>query len=298
MRLEIRYVTEFVYPEPVRESHNLLRARPSDGRQNVINYHLVVEPEARVLSYRDYWGTWVDAFGIRGDHRALAVAAESIVETSEPEVPAADHPVPFAAYGDLEVMLANHQYLQPSPHAAGNAAVEAVAREAVAGAGTAVDAVGAVHDTVVGALTYEGGATYVGMDVAAVLDQGKGVCQDFAHLAIAMCRSVGIPARYVSGYLYAESQADGTMPVAPEVAIQTHAWFEAFVPGFGWWPLDPTNPFPVGERHIEIGHGRDYDDVMPLKGVYHGVPDHQLDVRVQISRDELSALAVQQQSEQ
>lgn len=298
MRLEIRYVNEFAYPEPVRESHNVLRARPSDEQQTVLDYRLRIEPDARVTSYRDYWGTWVDAFGVRQAHRVLAVAAESIVETSEPGVPSPDHPAPPAAYREPDVANTLRQYLVPSPHVAWAEGLRAAATHVASGSPTAVDAVRAVNDAVVAGLTYEQGATYVGMGVDAVLEQGKGVCQDFAHVAIAMCRSVGIPARYVSGYLYAESQADGVMPVTPEVAIQTHAWFEAFVPGFGWWALDPTNPLPVGERHIKIGHGRDYDDVMPLRGVYHGTAEHRLDVRVQISRDELSSRVLAQSAEQ
>jgi transglutaminase-like putative cysteine protease len=298
MRLEVRYVTEFAYPEPVWESHNVLRARPSDTRQAVLDYRLAVEPYARVTSYRDYWGTWVDAFGVRRAHQVLAIAAESVVETSAPLVPDPDHPVPLEAYRDPATALEHRQFLEPSPHVTWGGDLHAAAAGATEGAATAVDAVQAVNDAVVAGLAYESGATYVGMGVDAVLDQGKGVCQDFAHVAIALCRSIGIPARYVSGYLYAESQADGEMPVAPEVAIQTHAWMEAFVPGFGWWALDPTNALPVGERHIEIGHGRDYDDVMPLRGVYHGRADHRLDVHVKISRDELSSFAGAQSAEQ
>jgi transglutaminase-like putative cysteine protease len=107
-------------------------------------------------------------------------------------------------------------------------------------------------------------------------------------------RSAGIPARYVSGYLYARDQSVGTAPAEPEIEIQTHAWVEALIPGWGWWSLDPTNPEPVGERHIKIGHGRDYDDVLPLRGVFHGAEEHHLGVRVQISRERLSQMQVQQ----
>jgi len=298
MRLEIRYFNEFAYPEPVRESHNVLRARPSDERQTVLDYRLRIEPDARVTSHRDYWGTWVDAFGVRKAHRVLAIAAESVVETVEPNVPSLDHPGSLAAYRESDVVYARRQYLVASPHVAWGDGLQAAAERVTSGSVTAVDAVRAVNDAVVEGLAYEQGATYVGMGIDDVLNQGKGVCQDFAHVAIAMCRSVGIPARYASGYLYAESQADGEMPVTAEVAIQTHAWFEAFVPGFGWWALDPTNLLPVGERHIKIGHGRDYDDVMPLRGVYHGTAEHRLDVNVQISRDELSSRVLAQSTEQ
>jgi transglutaminase-like putative cysteine protease len=132
------------------------------------------------------------------------------------------------------------------------------------------------------------------MEVADVLAQGKGVCQDFSHLGIAMYRSVGIPARYVSGYLYAADQTVATAPEEPELTVQTHAWVEVLVPGHGWWALDPTNASPVGELHVKIGHGRDYEDVMPLRGVYHGGAEHDLGVQVRISRERLSAPVVDQ----
>jgi transglutaminase-like putative cysteine protease len=109
------------------------------------------------------------------------------------------------------------------------------------------------------------------------------VCQDFAHYLIALCRSVGVPARYVSGYLFASDSRDSA-PVADEVLVQTHAWTEIAIPGAGWWPLDPTNRMIVGGRHVKIGHGRDYDDVLPLRGLYHGPFHHELEVSVRMRR--------------
>lgn len=108
-----------------------------------------------------------------------------------------------------------------------------------------------------------------------------------------MYRSIGIPARYVSGYLYAADQTRAVAPDEPELSVQTHAWIEVFVPGHGWWGLDPTNNQTVGELHVKIGHGRDYEDVMPLRGVYHGGSDHDLGVRVAISWEPLSPMAEQ-----
>jgi transglutaminase-like putative cysteine protease len=108
-----------------------------------------------------------------------------------------------------------------------------------------------------------------------------------------MYRSVGIPARYVSGYLYAADQTRAVAPDEAELSVQTHAWIEVFVPDHGWWALDPTNNQTVGELHVKIGHGRDYEDVMPLRGVYHGGAGHDLGVQVQISRERLSQLAEQ-----
>jgi transglutaminase-like putative cysteine protease len=287
MRIEIRYATQFVYPEPVRESHNVLRACPAPtARQILVSYDVRTRPVSRILSYVDYWGTRVDAFSVRRAHERLDVIAEATVETS-----ARPNPEPRAgleAYGEDEVVLGLHAFLQPSPHVRWDGRLAEAARTAVARATSAVDAVAAICDAVASHLEYAPGSTYVGMDVNDVWERGRGVCQDFAHAAIALYRAAGIPARYVSGYLYAADQSVGLPPEEAEIEIATHAWVEAFVPGWGWWELDPTNPTPVGELHVKIGHGRDYDDVMPLRGVYHGPREHALGVSVTMSREHLS----------
>lgn len=286
MRLEIRYSNHFDYPDLVRESHNVLRACPTgDGTQRLVEYEVVTTPAARVLSYVDYWGTRVDAFGIRHPHRSLHVTARSIVETNDREVPAEG---PLDRYRDAAFLLGESAYLQRTAHTAWGSAVEEATRAAVGGVGSAVEAVAAINEAVGRRLRYVSGVTEVGTDVNRIFDQGKGVCQDFAHLGVAMCRSVGIPARYVSGYLYAADSSVGAMPEQAEIEVQTHAWVEALVPGWGWWAFDPTNPEPVGPRHVKIGHGRDYDDVVPLRGVYHGPAEHGLGVSVRMSRERLS----------
>jgi transglutaminase-like putative cysteine protease len=287
MRLEIRYLNEFTYDEPARESHNLLRACPAnDPHQSLVSYRLDVSPEAKVVSYTDYWGTRVDEFGIREPHRALRICAESVVESQTPSPPAADSSLDdYTAIAD-----GMSEYLRPSPHATWDVEVGTEASRAVDGHQTALGAIQSVIDSVRSHMEYAPGATFVGMPVGDVLAQGKGVCQDFAHLGIAMLRSIGIPARYVSGYLYAADQTDAVAPEEAELDVQTHAWLEAAVPGYGWWAIDPTNPQPVGELHVKIGHGRDYEDVMPLRGVYHGGADHDLGVKVQITRDRLGQM--------
>jgi transglutaminase-like putative cysteine protease len=130
-----------------------------------------------------------------------------------------------------------------------------------------------------------------------VLDRGVGVCQDFVHLFLAMLRSQGLAARYVSGYFYAEDSAQGHAPTTEEIEVQTHAWVEVAVPGFGWWGIDPTNAQPAGERHLKIGHGRDYDDVLPLRGVYVGSGDHHLSAAVIMSPSLLSEVRFRQLEE-
>ncbi len=285
MHLEIRYLNEFRYSEPARESHNLLRACPQvTPHQTVVSYVVDTTPNAKIFSYVDYWGTRVDEFGVREPHDVLSVRATSIVDTTPPPKPDS-----VADLNEFDALRPDFvTYLAPSPHTRWDDAIADMGRKAIAGTSDAVFAVQTVCDAVTDHLAYRPGTTDVGVDVTDVLHHGQGVCQDFAHLAIAMYRSVGIPARYVSGYLYASNQDNAVQPDVAELEVQTHAWVEAFIPGHGWWQLDPTNPQPIGELHVKIGHGRDYDDVMPLRGVYHGGSRHDLGVTVTITRDRLA----------
>ncbi len=292
MRLAIRYVSRFRYPEPAWDSHNVLRACPtSDHAQRLLDYQLDVEPAARVTTYVDGWGTRVDELGVRDRHRELRVVARSTVETSpRPEPDGEAIAVGLDALQTPAFRDDSWVFLQPTRHAGMPATVRELARSAAEGARGVVDLVGRVHRAVHASLAYRPGHTYVGVDVGEVLAGGLGVCQDYVHLGLAMYRSLGVPARYVSGYFYARDGTDGELPDTAEVAVQTHAWLEVAIPGWGWWALDPTNHLVAGERHVKIGHGRDYDDVLPLRGVYYGTSEQHLDVEVGMSLGELSAL--------
>lgn len=287
MRLSIRYVTRFSYESMVRESANELRACPAtDHRQQLRSYRVTTTPTARLLSTTDYWGTRVDAFQIRTPHDHLEIVAESIVETL-PVARMAASPR-MQALQDPEFVTRHLEYLQRTSHTSWEQSVATEAQRRAETVGDdVVGVVLALHRTVGTALTYAPGATYVGVDVDQVLARREGVCQDFAHLVIAFCRSLGIPARYVSGYFFASDDATGEEPGDDTVIVQTHAWVEVAIPGAGWWALDPTNHQEVGERHVKIGHGRDYDDVSPLRGVFSGPPFHQLDVMVEMRRAQM-----------
>ena len=281
MHLDIRYITHFVYPTPVWESQNVLRACPLDTPdQQLLSYDLSVRPDAVVHSYVDRWGTRVDNFGVVDEHDELVVTVTASVETSEPRSPS---PV------DLEDLRAETSsgghwlYLQYSGHTQWDDQLASVAAGAVEGAKTVNDAATAIEGIVHERLEYVPGSTSVGVSPTAVWSQGGGVCQDFAHLMIAMLRSQLIPARYVSGYFYAADPSVGTAPDASEITVQTHAWVEVYLPGFGWWGVDPTNRLETGERHVIIGRGRDYDDVLPMRGVYYGDSDHALATEVVMS---------------
>ncbi len=284
MRLDIRYMTRFDYTHPVRESANELRACPtSDHRQQLLSYRVVTTPSSRVQSSIDYWGTRVDAFGIRVPHTSLEIIAEAVVDTSPtPHLVASPR---LWQLQDPDFRDEHTEYLGRTPHTDWGPGIEQEARRRVEAVGDdVVGATLALHRAVGTTLTYAPGTTYVGVHIEEVLQRREGVCQDFAHLVIALCRSMGIPARYVSGYLFTVDDSTGADSDVDVVDVQTHAWVEVAIPGVGWWSLDPTNQTEVGERHVKIGHGRDYDDIPPLKGAFSGPPEHELEVQVQMRR--------------
>lgn len=324
MRLDIAYRLHFTYAEPVSESQNEIRVRPRDDlRQQVLSYRLTTTPATRVLQTRDYFGTTVDHLGMRASHDDLLVIAEASVETTPTD--GAPAPVSCERLGDQQFVNEHVEYLAPSQHVQWGELVNEVASWAVRGAADDVcERVQAVVQAVPTVLTYERGSTTIGVTLEELIDGGRGVCQDFAHLAVGMLRCIGIPARYVSGYLFALDEtrldegpgdsapaagdggpgsgagADGNShglvgedvftperaPAASPAAIsvQTHAWIEAAVPGYGWHALDPTNGGSVSERHVVIGYGRDYNDVPPVRGVFNGSADAKVDAEVIIAQ--------------
>lgn len=284
MRLDIRYRSVFAYTEDVSESHNELRACPlTDEFQRLLEYRVTVEPSARVFSYVDSWGTRVDTFGLRADHAMMVVTAEAAVETSPRPLPIAS-----STMDDLRgpAFVDSHiEYLERDRHTDGGPElVELALRQASLGGPDVVGAALAIHRFVGSHLRYLSGSTIVGIEVDEVLRRGVGVCQDYAHLFVTMARAAGIPSRYVSGYLFTKSDSQGADTTDDMVVVETHAWVEVAVPGWGWLALDPTNGQTVGERHVKIGHGRSYDDVQPLRGVFLGPAQSTVAPQVEIRR--------------
>ena len=285
MRLGIAYRMNFRYSEAVTESQNEVRVRPrDDDHQRVLSYRLTSRPQLKVLAVSDYWGTTVEYLGVRTPHTELELVAEATVETGARPAPAG--PVAVVTLADTDFKTAHLEFLTPSQHVQWHSggAVERRGASAVAGASSVQDIVEAVIADVRGILTYRQGVTDIGVTLAELLDGGAGVCQDFAHLATGMLRSAGVPARYVSGYLFAADETALDAEGADVVSVQTHAWIEAALPGWGWWALDPTNGGAVGERHVVIGRGRDYGDVPPVRGAFTGSGTAEVDAEVVIGR--------------
>lgn len=287
MHIELRYVTRFLYPSPVWDSHNALRARPADDeQQSLVRYSVNVTPAARVFGYIDSWGTHVDEFSVGDEHTELVVDARAAVETRSRPQPTGE--ITVTSLRQPGFRESHWIHLRPSRHVSWTQDMATAAGETLEREEGVPATVRAISSFVTERLSYTPGVTEVGTPIADVWEAREGVCQDFSHLTIGLLRSVGIPARYVSGYLYSADPASKSLDDRGEVVVQTHAWVEAAIPDFGWWAIDPTNDTPAGERHVTIGRGRDYEDVMPLRGVYHGDAEATLAAEVTMSQSVVS----------
>lgn len=274
-RIRIVHTTGYRYDAPVRESYNELRLTPrNDTRQNVIVSRVETTPSSRLYRYTDYWGTSVTAFDLHAPHRELAVVATSVVETGDvtpPVVTGTWEELHGEAVRDRQTeMLEFTRYVGREP------ALARVARGLRRR--DPVDAVLGACRWVREHLTYRPGATGVHTSAVEAWQAGEGVCQDFVHLTLLLLREMGVPCRYVSGYLLPREDT----AVRQTVQGQSHAWVEAWTGG--WWAYDPTNDVPVGHRHVQVAAGRDYADVAPLRGVYSGGEATALEVRVDMTR--------------
>ena len=281
MILRATHRTLYSYSMPSIESQNEVRLMPlTDEVQRCLEFKLQVNPNSKVFCYDEPGGT-VHYFGVRSAHPILEIVAEAVVETYL-ENPFEDLNLnlpDWHLYDESSLRQANAEYLAESPYIPINDEVreiaEAVRKESNSAVSDFLRKLGSwIHES----LTYDPDATHVHTKIHEVLVIRAGVCQDFAHLMIACCRSQGIPARYVSGYLY----VGGIDGMRGEQA--THAWLECLLPNGKWLAVDPTNDLLVNDRYVAVHIGRDYTDVTPTRGVYIGTPAKSLDVSVQVDR--------------
>ena len=275
-RLRVVHSTGYAYKSPVTASFNEARLTPrSDSRQNVILNRVETVPATRSYRYVDYWGTAVTAFDLHAPHTELEVTSSSVVETGRGDMPADG-----ATWDDLRSAAVIDRFddvLSPTTYAPASRRIQAVGKR-IAKYNDPQQAVTAAANWVHSELEYVPGTTGVHSSGLDAHREGKGVCQDFAHLSLILLRSMGIPARYVSGYLHPNKKAR----VGDTIDGQSHAWVQAWTGG--WWNYDPTNDADINEQYISVGVGRDYADVSPLKGIYSGEGSTDLDVVVEITR--------------
>jgi transglutaminase-like putative cysteine protease len=276
-RLRIRHRTGFRYAGEVGSSYNEARMTPrTEPRQTTLAGQVDVRPAGLHYRYWDYWGTQVSAFDLHAPHSSLTVTATAVVETLPPaELP---EPAGWDALGRPEVGDDWCEYLLPTGMTELEGELLDHARALRAGAADPRAAARAACDWVRSEVAYMPGATGVHTSAREAWRARKGVCQDLSHLTVGLIRAMGVPARYVSGYLHPKPDA-----VPGEAVVgQSHAWVEWW--DGGWTSFDPTNGVPVGERHVVVGRGRDYADVPPLKGLYAGPASTAQGVDVEITR--------------
>lgn len=278
MRVRIKHTTTFHYELPATASFNELRITPrNDERQNLLSFRLHITPRARTTEYRDHFGTRVHAFNVWPPHDELSIVGESTVVTApRPNVP--DDAGDLEALEDDAFRDEHAEWLHVSPLASGGDHLMTFAqhvRRTVKPASVVGLVLGASHE-VHRRFEYASGASYVTSTVDDLLERGRGVCQDFAHLLITTLRDLGVPSRYVSGYFFANPEPEPDVPID----VESHAWVEAYVPSVGWVEVDPTNDCLADERHIVVATGRDYADVAPIRGLHSGGGNGSLDVSV------------------
>ena len=285
MYYSIRHLTKFLYSNPVSESMMETRMHPrSDQNQRCLTFHLSVSPRCRVFSYRDHLANQVHHFDIPGRHGQLVIVAESLVEV-EPLVQVPSFLAPDA-WAELDTMIEQGDYwemLLPSEFCLTTPPLDALAEELdVRRRDDPLMVLHQLNEQLFHHFEYVPKSTKVDSPIDLALLTHAGVCQDFAHVMIALVWSkLRIPCRYVSGYLF-HGQSDKDR----SVTSATHAWVEALVPQLGWVGFDPTNWLVAGDRHIRTAIGRDYADVPPTHGIFRGRANSELTVAVRVTPSE------------
>jgi transglutaminase-like putative cysteine protease len=283
MRYNVRHVTRFTYETAISESVMEARMQPrSDGHQQCLHFALSTMPASRVMLYRDHDGNAVHHFNVPGRHSCLTLTAQAVVDSSAPTVNP-EH-LTIGSWEALDGLTRSTEFwdlLAPSRFAERTDLLFEFARSIGLTRGPdPLTTLRRLMGEMYARFEYSPQATRVDSPIDEALRARRGVCQDFSHVFIALSRHLGVPTRYISGYLFRDvSGSDRSTDGA------THAWVEAFLPEAGWIGLDPTNDVFAGERHIRVAIGRDYGDVPPTRGIYKGTSTvrSELAVVVQIS---------------
>jgi len=284
MTFNIVHTTAYEYSAPAIESFTELRVRPRQSNRQIVHAHLTeVTPRAKLEEFTDYYGNTVEYLSVPYRHRCLSVTSRSTVETlpHKDALSGLDLSVSEAVRVNWSHRRELFDFLMPSRHAPITPELEAFSKQLLPSSASFAESMLGMCRYIYDHFKYVPGVTEVRTPLSDVLEKKQGVCQDFAHLMIALIRCAGLPARYVSGYIETQPVvgADGMVG-----ATASHAWVEVYLPSGLWLGIDPTNDMLEGERHVQIGVGRDYGDVSPLRGVFKGAERQQLSVIVSVSR--------------
>lgn len=289
MDLRVVHVTRYVYEGDASVSRSEVHLRPRRRARQIVHSHeLIVQPEPEHVGERiDYFGNSVAFFAIHEPHRELLVRAYSRV-TLEAPVPVASS-LSWEAVRDRvardrrKSCLDAYQFVFPSPQVRRNEAFAAYALDSFTPGRPLVEATTELNYRIHRDFAYEKGVTDVTTSVETAFAQRRGVCQDFAHVMVACLRSIGIPARYVSGYLQTTTDPGKPRLVGSD---ESHAWVSVYSLDAGWIDFDPTNDVQPAMQHVTVAWGRDYSDVTPVKGVTLGGGAHTVEVSVDVEPDD------------
>ena len=282
----VRHFTQFRYSRPIRQSVMEVRMQPrSENAQRCFTFQLSVSPRSRIFSYTDHLGNLIHHFDIPGAHQQLTIVADTLVDVE----PAQEMPESLGegAWAQLDQLIEEEDYwdmLMPSHFARSSPELEAFEKEVCAASRSGRDPLLLLRHLNAGiydGFKYVRESTRVDSPIEDALRTREGVCQDLAHVMIAIVRNLRIPCRYVSGYLH-----HGAEDADRSVDSATHAWVEALLPGLGWVGFDPTNNVLAGPRHIRTAIGRDYADVPPTVGTLKGLANSAMQVRVRVTPSE------------
>ncbi len=277
----IRHTNRFTYSAPISESVMEVRMQPrSDARQRCLRFELTMQPRSRVFAYQDPLGNVVHHFDIPNRHSRLWITADAVVDMTP--APAIPDSLPESVWDELDGMANGGEYwhnLEDSRFARDTERLRDFADElSWQRDADPLTLMRRLNYALFHNFTYAPSHTHVHSPIDDALNARTGVCQDLAHIMIALSRRIGIPCRYVSGYL--SPSADSSDRSAQGA---THAWVEAFLPSLGWVGFDPTNDVMAGDRHVRVAVGRDYADVPPTRGVFRGEAGSELAVLVTVS---------------
>jgi transglutaminase-like putative cysteine protease len=281
MRLQVFHRTQYFYRTPVADSYNEVRLRPVTNDESRLEFFLLnVQPPVRLQHFRDSYLNYVHFFEITEPHMDLAIEAQCTVNTTSQYSEGMPVGVDLSSLSSLQdemlqEFLGSSRYIEISPE------LWKLGLDITAGCSDVFTAAERIRSYIRQNWTYAQNTTNASTHVSEVMDSKSGVCQDFAHLMIGICRATGIPARYVSGYLFNGGDAN------LRGAQASHAWCEVYVPGRGWFGLDPTNDTLADERHIKIATGRDYHDAAPVSGRFAGPQGATASLQVELRIEEL-----------
>ena len=288
MLYAVTHTTKYLYAEPVSLCHNLVHLRPRVApRQTCHHSHLFVQPEPRMVQHNhDYFGNPIALFTIQEPHKNLNITVKHRIEVKAGEPIDLHASPPWETARDMlktersPGMLEAFAYTFDSSYVPRKTELADYAAPSFAPGRPVLEAVMDLTTRIHRDFRYDAKATTLATPLGEVLQQRRGVCQDFAHLQIGCLRSLGLAARYVSGYLQTRAPAGRERLVGADAS---HAWISAYCPGVGWVDFDPTNNLIPSLQHVTIAWGRDYDDISPIKGVILGGGSHTMSIAVDVA---------------